>query len=125
MILDTNALSAFVGEDSALLRVLASAPQLALPVIVVGEFRFGIAQSKHRREYEQWVDRNLHRFVILNIEEQTTHHYASIRVELKGRGTPVPANDVWIAALTLQHDLEIVSRDAHFDAIPNVRRVAW
>jgi tRNA(fMet)-specific endonuclease VapC len=108
-----------------LLRVLAGDARLLLPVIVLGEFRFGIAQSRHRHEYEEWLESDLHRFVILEIEEQTKHHYADIRVQLKRRGTPVPANDVWIAAIALQHRLEIVSRDAHFDAIHDIQRVAW
>ena len=49
MILDSNALSAFVTQDAALLRVIRHTPELTLPVIVLGEYRFGISQSRHRR----------------------------------------------------------------------------
>jgi len=125
MILDTNALSAFVVQDSALLCVIQHAPELALPVIVLGEYRFGISQSRHRSDYETWLGRDLHLFSVLPIVEETTRHYAAIRLELKRKGFPIPANDAWIAALARQHRLEIVSHDAHFDAIANLQRIDW
>jgi tRNA(fMet)-specific endonuclease VapC len=125
MILDTNALSAFAAQDSALLDVIQKVPELSLPVVVLGEYRFGILQSRHRAEYEAWLTRDLHLFSVLPIVEETTRHYAQIRSELKRKGSPVPANDAWIAALARQHHLEVVSRDTHFDAVPNLKRIAW
>ena len=125
MILDTNALSAFVAQDSALLRVIQNAPELSLPVIVLGEYRFGISQSRHRAEYDEWLARDLHLFLVLPIVEETTRHYARIRVELKRKGSPIPANDAWIAALARQHGLEVVTRDTHFDAISSLKRIGW
>jgi tRNA(fMet)-specific endonuclease VapC len=94
-------------------------------VIVLGEYRFGISQSRHRGEYEAWLARDLHLFSALPIVEETARHYAAIRVELKRKGLPVPANDAWIAALARQHRLEIVSRYAHFDAVANLQRIGW
>lgn len=125
MILDTNALSAFAVQDSALLNVIQDTPELALPVIVLGEYRFGISQSRHHADYEAWLARDLHLFSVLPIVEETTRHYAAIRLEWKRKGSPVPANDAWIAALARQHRLNIVSRDTHFDRIPNLRRIDW
>jgi predicted nucleic acid-binding protein len=57
--------------------------------------------------------------------EETTHHYTQIRPELKRKGSPVPANDAWIAALARQHGLAIVSRDEHFDKVRGVQRLGW
>ncbi len=125
MILDTNALSAFVAQDAALLRVIRHTPELTLPVIVLGEYRFGISQSRHRADYEAWLDRDLNLFSVLSIVEETTRHYAAIRLELKRKGLPVPANDAWIAALARQHRLAIVSRDMHFDAVHDLERIDW
>jgi len=125
MILDTNALSAFVAQDAALLRVIRHTPELTLPVIVVGEYRFGISQSRHRADYEAWLERDLNLFSILSIVEETTRHYAAIRLELKRKGLPVPANDAWIAALARQHRLAIVSRHTHFDAVHDLERIDW
>lgn len=125
MILDTNALSAFAAQDSELLKSIQHAPELSLPVIVLGEYRYGISQSKYRAQYEAWLARDLHLFSVLPIVDQTTLHYAQIRLELKRKGSPVPANDAWIAALARQHRLEVVSRDTHFDAIPSLKRIPW
>ena len=94
-------------------------------MIVLGEYRFGIAISKRRGEYEAWLARDLSLFRVLPVIEETSSHYAAIRSELKASGTPIPANDVWIAALARQHQLPIVSRDAHFDSVKNVERVGW
>lgn len=62
---------------------------------------------------------------VLAILESTTNAYAAIRHDLKKAGTPVPENDIWIAALALEYSLRILSNDRHFDAIPHVRRVDW
>ena len=125
MILDTNALSAFAdGEPQAVKRVEV-VRLISLPVIVVGEFRFGIAGSRHRTKYERWLSDLLRSVRVLEIVEETTLHYAEIRAELKGAGTPLPANDVWIGALCRQHALAILSRDGHFDSVRGVERVDW
>jgi predicted nucleic acid-binding protein len=125
VILDTNALSALLDKDAALLEVIRHSDELALPVIVLGEFRFGIAASKRRGEYEAWLRRDLTLFHVLPVTEETADHYATIRVELKAMGSPIPANDAWIAALARQHRLPLVSQDAHFDIVKNIDRLSW
>ena len=125
MILDTNALSAFVDGDGGVGAILQAQPRAAIPVIVLGEFRYGIAESRHRKAYESWLDAQLQHFDILAITEQTTITYAALRVGLKRSGRPIPANDAWIAALALQHRLPILSRDTHFDAVAGLHRASW
>ncbi|MGB8888491.1 MAG: type II toxin-antitoxin system VapC family toxin [Candidatus Korobacteraceae bacterium] len=125
MILDTNGLSAFAEGDSALAPILRTAAQVAIPVLVLGEYRYGISQSRHRMHYERWLDEYLPEFRMLDIDERTTVSYGAIRAELKKAGTPIPANDVWIAALCRQHSLPLISRDRHFDAVPGIARLAW
>lgn len=125
MILDTNALSAFIDGEPAVGARLSVEPQVAIPVIVLGEFRHGISGSRHRRHYEQWLNDHLPAFEILTVTEPTTLVYARVRVALKKMGRPIPANDVWIAALGLQYRLPVLSRDEHFDAVPGLRREAW
>ena len=125
MILDTNALSAFVDGDTGVGRVLRQQARAAIPVVVLGEFRYGIGQSRHRITYDAWLDSNLASFDVLAITEETAVAYAELRAILKQSGRPIPANDAWIAALALQHDLPILSRDRHFDAVPGVDRVKW
>jgi tRNA(fMet)-specific endonuclease VapC len=125
MILDTNGLSALAEGESHLEPILRKATQIAVPVIVLGEYRYGIQQSRERQRYEHWLVEYLAKFRVLNVDEQTTTSYAAVRGELKRAGTPIPSNDVWIAALCRQHSLPVLSRDRHFDLVPGLRRIDW
>lgn len=125
MILDTNALSAAADDDPGILEILAQADAVALPVIVLGEYRYGIAQSRHRAQYLNWLDELIADCIVLDINNDTTHHYADIHLELKKIGRPIPTNDLWIAALCRQHSLPILSRDAHFDLVSGNKRLEW
>ena len=125
MILDTNALSAFVDGAPEVGSILDLQHQAAIPVIVLGEFRYGIMGSRHRKTYEEWLEIHLRHFDLLAITAETTLPCASLRATLKRLGRPIPANDAWIAALAMQHSLPILSRDEHFDGIPDVRRINW
>ena len=125
MIVDTNALSAAADNDPAVISVLARAEQMAIPVIVLGEFRYGIAQSRHRASYENWLADLLNDCLVLDVNEPTTHYYAEIILELKRTGKPIPTNDLWIAALCRQHSLPVLSRDRHFDLVAGGKRIDW
>ena len=125
MILDTNALSAFVDGDGGLAKALSRTSHLAIPVIVLGEFRYGIAASRHRATCAEWLETHLPQFDVLAVTEVTAVAYADLRVALKQSGRPIPANDAWIAALALQHRLPVVSRDQHFDAVLGLERRSW
>jgi predicted nucleic acid-binding protein len=125
LILDTNAVSGLLAGDSALGDVLDHEVVHHLPVIVIGEYRYGLARSAHRRRLERLLDLLIRESNVLPIEEETTRHYAEIRERLRRAGTPIPENDVWIAALAAQHDEVIVSRDRHFDAVDRSMRVEW
>jgi tRNA(fMet)-specific endonuclease VapC len=125
MILDTNALSAFADDVPPVVQQIAAAQELHIPVIVLGEYRFGIATSRRRSEYEAWLTRGRAFWNVLPVVEETATYYAVIRQQLKKGGAPLPANDVWIAALAQQHDLPVLSRDAHFDAVPGLIRLSW
>jgi predicted nucleic acid-binding protein len=125
VILDTNALSAFVDGDRGVGEILRTQERAAIPVIVLGEFRYGIAPSRHRSSYEDWLDSHLRHFDVLPVTDETAVAYAALRVDLKRSGRPIPANDAWIAALALQHRLPVLSRDEHFDAVPALHRRSW
>ena len=125
MILDTNALSAFIDGDQAVGELLAGQAAAAIPVIALGEFRYGVAGSRNRPKYEAWLDDHLRDFEILSVTEATAVVYERVRVALRKAGHPIPANDAWIAALALEHRLPVLTRDEHFDAVPGIRRVGW
>ena len=85
MILDTNALSAFVDGEARVGQILRRQARAAIPVIVLGEFRYGIAQSKHRSAYEAWLESQLPAFDILTVTEETAVAYAALRGALNER----------------------------------------
>lgn len=125
MILDTNALSAAAEHDAGIRRFFLAADQLAIPVVVIGEFRYGIAQPRHSARYRRWLDDLIADCRVLDVTEETADHYAAISSELRQSGKPIPTNDLWIAALCRQHDLPLLSRDRHFDAVDRLRRFGW
>jgi predicted nucleic acid-binding protein len=125
VILDTNGLSAMADGDKSLEPLLQQAAEIAVPVIVLGEYRYGIRQSRHRTRYERWLAKVLAGCRVLAVDEETAGHYAEIRDELKRSGRPIPGNDLWIAALARQHALSLLSRDQQFDFVPGLKRVGW
>ena len=125
MILDTNALSALAEKNPALLGQLKRTTRVAVTLISLGEFAFGIEGSRKHCELQRWLDAFLEKAEVLSPDRGTVPFYAAIRMELKREGTPIPANDVWIAALARQHDRKILSQDHHFDLVTGVVRMGW
>ena len=125
MILDTNALSAVADGEPSAVDFVARADRIAVPVIVLGEYRLGISQSRHRAVYENWLQEWIAAVHVLNVDDETAVRYSAVGLELKKKGTPIPANDLWIAALCRQHSLPVLSRDRHFDLVPGLRRIGW
>jgi tRNA(fMet)-specific endonuclease VapC len=125
LILDTNALSAIAEGEPGVANIFARARLVAIPVIVLGEYRYGIARSRHEREYERWLEEMVSISRVLEIDEETALWYARLCGQLKDAGTPIPSNDAWIGALCRQHALPLLSRDRHFDLIKGLRRLDW
>jgi tRNA(fMet)-specific endonuclease VapC len=125
VILDTNAVSALFTGDPALGEVLAGSQRHHLPVVVVGEYLYGLLRSQHRAHLERLLGTLVRESFVLQIDEATAGSYSHVRDELRQLGRPIPENDVWIAALARQHRQPVVSRDAHFDYVPGLQRVAW
>ena len=125
MILDTNAVSALLSGERRIGEVLADADRHHLPLNVIAEYQFGLLASRRRRRLQSLFRRLETDSFVLAPDRQTADVYAAIRYDLKQRGTPIPENDVWIAALAQQFSLDIVSRDPHFDHVAGIRRVGW
>ncbi len=125
VILDTNAVSALLSGDTDLAHVLEPSERHHLPVIVIGEYRYGLARSRYRETLNVVLETLIRESLVLRVDEATTVHYAAIRNELREQGHPIPENDVWIAALARQHKQAIVSRDEHFDAVVGTERLGW
>ena len=125
MIMDTNFLTALAEGDALAVGTLDRRPAW-VPAIVIGEYRAGLAQSAQRAQRTQWLDEGFESDdVILEVTRHTARHYADIWNELRAIGRPIPQNDIWIAALAREHKMPIVSKDAHFDAVPGLKRLGW
>ncbi len=123
--LDTNRYRDVFNGEPETLQVLEEAELVVLPFIVVGELRAGFAGGQRRAENELTLRRFLLKpgVEVFFADEQTTHHYANLYRQLRQQGTPIPTNDIWIAALAVQHDLVLHARDKHFDHLPQLVRV--
>ena len=104
--------------------ILEEAEAIMLPFVVLGELRAGFANGRRQAENEQILRRFLLKegVRLLLADDQTTHHYASVFRQLRKQGTPIPTNDMWLAALVLQHNLARHARDKHFDHLPQLVR---
>lgn len=122
--LDTNRYVDLCKGVTATMALLEEAEAIMLPFVVIGELRAGFAHGRRQAENE----RILRRFLlkdgvrVLFADDQTTHHYASLFRQLRKQGTPIPTNDMWLAALVLQHNLALHARDKHFDHLPQLVR---
>ncbi len=125
MILDTNAVSALLAGDEALGDLLAVRSRHHLPVIVIGEYRFGLLRSRYRERLGSLLAALIQESSVLLVDQVTAEIYSQVREELRASGRPIPENDVWIAALARQHQQPVVSRDDHFDAVQGVVHLRW
>jgi tRNA(fMet)-specific endonuclease VapC len=123
MIIDTNALSAFAEGHPRIRERISGAAGPYLPVIVLGEYRFGLLNARERQKRLAWLEKLAQLWVVLEITQKTTVHYAEIRRRLKENATPIPSNDTWIAALALEHSLPVLSDDPHFDLVTGIERI--
>jgi len=104
---------------------LREQPLIYVPVPALAEFRFGVLQSTQYTAMQTWMAKALATTEILSVNDESTHFYAAIRLELKMSGTPIPMNDLWIAAIARQHRFPILSRNTHFDVIKKQQRISW
>lgn len=123
--LDTNRYTDLCRGVEGVKEIIEQADHVYLPFAVLAELRAGFAVGKQGRENE----RTLRRFLlkedvyVLYPDEQTIYHYASIFRQLREQGAPIPVNDIWIAALVLQHNLVLYARDRHFNHLPQIARL--
>ena len=121
---DTNAYSDFVLGVPLRVRGGNAAAELFLPFIVLAELRAGFALGRHGPQNERGLQSFLSstRVKLLWADEGTVMHYVALFAYLRRHGTPIPENDLWIAALVLQHGLTLCTSDAHFQHLPQVPR---
>ena len=122
--LDTNAYRLVMDGDDRATQLVQQAARVCLPVPVIAELRYGFLNGTKGKRNEAGLTRFLSqpRVEVLVCDDATTHLDAQLKLELKRAGTPIPINDVWIAALTLQHQAVLLTMDSDFDRLPQVPR---
>lgn len=120
--LDTNRYTDLAKGDRVLADRLERAEAVFVPFVVVAELRSGFALGTRARGNESTLAKFLRRpaVAVLWPDDQTLHHYAAVFRQLRSQGTPIPTHGLWIAALCLQHDLALVTREANFADIPQL-----
>ena len=123
--LDTNRYTDLCRGNSRAVEIVEAADAVWLPFVVIGELRAGFAVGNQGPRNEAVLRRVLLKpgVGVLYADEQTTSHYASVYRQLRKQETPIPTNDMWIAALVLQYSLTLYDRDRHFEALPQLTRV--
>ncbi len=123
--LDTNRYTDLCRGNTTVVETVEHADEVWLPFIVLGELRAGFSVGSQGPRNEAVLRRFLLKpgVGVLFADEQTAHHYAAVYRQLRKQGTPIPTNDMWIAALVLQHSLVLLARDAHFDALAQLTRL--
>ena len=130
MILDTNAISAMSYqdrkmEDRDIEVVLQEALQPYLSVPVLAEYQYGLIHSRYQKSLTLWLDHLKSSWPLLPLDKMTAYFYAEIKSQLVKKGRMIPVNDLWIAALAIQHQQPILSEDRHFDYVDGVKRIGW
>jgi len=125
VLVDSNIVIAHLRGDPPLTARLQAADTVNLPWIVLGELYYGEYKSTQIDKIILRVHEFLSGSVLLLPDQSTIEHYGRIKADLARAGTPVPENDIWIAAIAKRFDLPVVTRDKHFSLIRGIALLAW
>lgn len=124
-LLDTNIVSAWLQGDTPIADNIDKATAVYIPIIVIGELYYGASFSTQVQKNTENVKKLTSHYQILSIDEETTVMYGNIKALLRKKGKPIPENDIWIAAIAMQFNLSLVTRDKHFTEIEGMLQEAW
>lgn len=123
-LLDTNIFVAYLNEEEAVVSRVESERVFGCS-IVLGELFFGAFKSSQAEKNGLAVEAIADSFAILTCDEETARFYGGIKQELRQKGRPIPENDIWIAAIACQYEIVLVTRDAHFREIEDLKVEIW
>lgn len=124
-LLDTNIVIALFADESEIKENLAKTDEVFIASIVIGELFFGARKSARSKENIARIDEFVENNIVLGCDAGTASFYGEIKNALRLKGHPIPENDIWIAAIALQRDLTLITRDAHFSEIENLKILKW
>lgn len=117
ILLDTNIISDINNNISETITLLKSAKEVFVSCIVAGELFYAIQNSSKKQANLQFYRDFFNNCVILDVTFATAEIYGVVKTQLKQKGKPIPENDIWIAAITIQHSLTLITHDKHFENI--------
>ena len=123
LVLDTNVYSRFRLRESRTLSLLSEATRVYVPIIVLGELKYGFAKGSKESENNKLLAKflRLPTTRVLNTSSETASIYARVKADLQKQNRRIPENDVWIAAITLEQGARLATYDKHFNDIPGLR----
>ena len=124
-LLDTNIVIALFANETSVKENLATTGEVFVASVVIGELFYGAHKSAQAKENIARIDDFASNSVVLGCDTETSRIYGEIKNALRLKGRPIPENDIWIAAVAIQHGLALVSRDSHFNEIDNLKIEVW
>ena len=124
-LLDTNIIIALFADEAIVKSKLAQASEVFIPSFAIGELCYGARKSGRVQANLAKVDELVATSTVLVCDAKTAQQYGEVKNKLRLKGRPLPENDVWIATLALQHDLVLVTRDAHFQEVESLQTIVW
>ena len=124
LVLDTSAVLAFFQGSEPAKDAMNRAEVVYLPSISAGELYFGARRCSRPAQEEAKIEALVNQTQALHIDHGTARIYAAVIHQLESQGKRIPLNDIWIAALTMQHGCSLLARDAHFARIEGLNIIA-
>ncbi len=123
--LNTNIVSPLIAKDSSAVARLDERGKFLVSSIVIGELYFGAQNSTRMAENIVQLERFMASVTIIPCDQATARVYGDVRKALKTVGRPIPENDIWIAAISVQHDLTLITLDHHFEHVQGLKLERW
>jgi tRNA(fMet)-specific endonuclease VapC len=124
-LLDTNIVIALFANEVEVKESLATANEVFISSITVGELCYSAKKSTRSTENLERIKNFVASITVLECDLETAYRYGEVKNKLRFKGKPLPENDIWIAAIALQYNLPLVTRDAHFREVENLQTITW
>ncbi len=122
VMMDTSAYTAFLRGSPEVKEAVQQADEIVFNPVVLGELMAGFLMGRNERKNRAILKDFLGspRVIVAEIDEETSERYAVIVQSLRMKGTPIPTNDLWIAASAMQHGLRVLTTDKHYLKVPQI-----
>ena len=124
-LLDTNIVIAIFAKEAKAHAHLVKATEVFIPNIVLGELYYGAYKSLRITENIAKIDEFAANNTVLVSDTASAQAYGRIKSGLRAKGRPIPENDIWIAAMAMQYNLALATRDGHFEEVDGLVIEVW